>query len=485
MNKMAPDEGALFLLRRSKAIANNQFLNAVRENDRAVAQEICRKMDCLPLALDQAGAFIEEAPCTPTEYLALYSSHGEALRARRGKLAGDHPSVSVTFSMAFTRLLDTNTAAAELVRACAFLAPDAIPEEVFTAAGREWGEPLAEIVTKPLGWIETIEEAGRFALIRRDAELKNLQIHRVVREVIKDGMSEQARRSLAERAVHALNRVFPKAEFENWPQCQRLISHSRMAASLIEEFNIYSAGAARLLNDSVFYLVERGEYAEAEPVYRRVIAMRETLLGPEHPDTVQTLNALAVVYHHQGRYSEAEPLYHRVLTTREKVLGPEHPDTAQTLNNLAGLYHQQGLYAEAEPLYYRCLALRERALGSEHPDTAQSAHNLALLRQNQGRHTEAEQLYRRALSIFQGAHGLDHPDVATALNNLGELYRIQGLYNDAELLLHRALAVREKVLGPEHPDTVSSIRNYAELLRKLGKDGEAEKLEARGQQARR
>ena len=216
LKKMEPDEGALFLLRRAKVIPKDKYLEAAGEVDRALARQISTEMDGLPLALDQAGAFIEEVPSTLAEYLALYRAEGAALRARRGKLAPSHPSVTITFSLAFARVAEANPVGAELVRGCAFLAPDAVPEEIFTQGGREWGAPIAELVAKPLAWVEAIEEAGRFALIRRDAEDKSLHIHRQVQEVVKDEMNAETRRGWTERVVRALNEVLPEPEFQNW-----------------------------------------------------------------------------------------------------------------------------------------------------------------------------------------------------------------------------------------------------------------------------
>ena len=72
----------------------------------------------------------------------------------------------------------------------------------------------------------------------------------------------------------------------------------------------------------------------------------------------------------QGKYVEAEPLYKRSLAIKEKALGKDHPDVALSLNNLAVLYDSQGKYVEAEPLYKRSLAIREKALGKDHPDVA-------------------------------------------------------------------------------------------------------------------
>ena len=92
-----------------------------------------------------------------------------------------------------------------------------------------------------------------------------------------------------------------------------------------------------------------------------------------------SLNNLAELYHAQGQYAQAEPLYKRALAIREKALGPDHPDVATSLNNLAALYRAQGQYAQAEPLFKRSLAIREKALGPDHPDVATSLNNLAKL----------------------------------------------------------------------------------------------------------
>ena len=126
LEKMELQEAALFLLRRAKVIPKDKSLEAAGETDGALARQISAEMDGLPLALDQAGAFIEETPSTLSEYLALYSAEGAALRARRGK-APSHPSVTITFSLAVARVTEANPAAAALVCGCAFLAPDAHP----------------------------------------------------------------------------------------------------------------------------------------------------------------------------------------------------------------------------------------------------------------------------------------------------------------------------------------------------------------------
>ena len=103
-----------------------------------------------------------------------------------------------------------------------------------------------------------------------------------------------------------------------------------------------------------------------------------------------------MLYQAMGEYAKAEPLFQEALRIRQKVLGPEHPDTAQSLNNLAELYQDMGEYAKAEPLYQEALRIRQKVLGPEHPDTAISLNNLALLEFDLGRIDEATALARQA-----------------------------------------------------------------------------------------
>ncbi len=101
---------------------------------------------------------------------------------------------------------------------------------------------------------------------------------------------------------------------------------------------------------------QQGNYAEAEK--QLVGALKEAEgFGPQDPRLATSLNNLGLVYDAQGKYTEAEPLYKRSLAIWEKALGPEHPDVATSLNNLAELYRGQGKYADADPLYNRALAI--------------------------------------------------------------------------------------------------------------------------------
>ncbi|MGA8615192.1 MAG: CHAT domain-containing tetratricopeptide repeat protein, partial [Xanthobacteraceae bacterium] len=152
------------------------------------------------------------------------------------------------------------------------------------------------------------------------------------------------------------------------------------------------------------------------------------------------LNNLAMLYDKQGRHAEAEPLYKRSLAIREKAFGPDDFYVAESLNYLALLYDHQSRYAEAEPLYKRSVAIYEKTLGPDHRAVAMTLNNLAMHYDHQSRYAEAEPLYKRALAIREKVLGPDHPDVATVLNNLAELYNDQDRYVDALPLVLRTIS---------------------------------------------
>jgi tetratricopeptide (TPR) repeat protein len=472
---MDPDDGALFLLRRTGLIAKDQQVSGGSAADRKVAEQISNELGGLPLALDQAGAFIEETHSTLAEYLAFYRSEVIKLLSDRPGL-GQHPSVPATLSVAFQRLASENAVAADVIRLCAFLAPDAIPEEIFTQGPAEHGERLGLMVAGPIGFEQVLTEAGRFSLLVRDLQNKTLHMHRIVQAMVRDRMGQVEQRQWAERAVRAVNHAFPSLDPSNWPACERLLPHALRSAELIRGMNFEFQEAGRLLFQTASYLWVRARYGEAERLYQLALSILEMALGPFHPGVAQSLNNLAGLYGSQGKFVEAEPLYRRAMAIRERALGPDHADVAASLDNLAGLLRSQGKYAEAEPLYRRAMAIRERALGPDHADVAASLDNLAGLLRSQGKYAEAEPLYRRAMAIREQALGPEHPEVGNSLNNLAEIYRAQGSYAEAEPLYKRALYVNEKALGPEHPNVADSLNNLAVHYTSEGKLAEAEPL---------
>lgn len=505
VEKMGMDEGMTLLLRRAKIIAPDEMLDQAPAENRQQATLIFSELDGLPLALDQAAAYIEETHCGLAQYLNLYGSRRKDLLLRRGQSPLDHPeSVTATWSLSLQQVKQESPAAADLLCLFAFLNPEAIPEEIITLGATELGPSLSTVADDSLGLDAIIELLLRYSLIRRTPEEKLLSIHRLVQAVLKDGLDKSTQRIWAERTIRIVNCTFPKVELHTWRQCQRFISHVLVCTTYIEEYELAFPEAARLFNEAASYLVVRAEYEQAKRVLQIALDIRLSILEADHPDIARTLNDLGAVHLKQGNYQEAERKLQKALILRRQTLGEAHPDVAQTLHHLAEVCRKQGAYVKAEPLYLQSLRIRKTITGITPTLVAESYYGLARLCNSQKKYQRAEKLCLRALSIqeqhsgdddpmfastlcmlakiYQGQNKLEqaeeintrakrirektsgenHPQVATIINSLIEIYHAEGKYREAEPLISKALKIHEQSLGPEHPFMAYSLSNKAE-----------------------
>jgi eukaryotic-like serine/threonine-protein kinase len=222
-----------------------------------------------------------------------------------------------------------------------------------------------------------------------------------------------------------------------------------------------------------------GNHAEAEALLSQVLESRRRALTPENPATLASMNNLANVYIDEGKYPQAEALYRQTLEIRRRVLGPEHLDTLKSINNLARIYYSEGKYAQAEPLDIQTLEIMRRTLGSEHPATLGSMESLANVYFSEGKYAQAEALGGQTLELRRRVLGPEHPNTLASMNNLAIVYEDEGKYAEAEALDGQTLEIMRRMLGPEHPNTLQSMNNLALVYGDEGKYAEAEALFSR------
>lgn len=468
LEQMTTDEGVRFLLARSKLYAPGASGEEISEADRIEALDIYHLLDGLPLALDQAGAFIEETGCTLFHYIELFRERRSVLLGQRGEGDLFHPEpVTTTIQLAIEKVERVNPAAVDLLRLCAYLHADGVGEEL-----------LAEHDLDTL-----VAALRRYSLVARNADQHALSLHRLVQAVVMDSLEPHMQRAWAVQALAAVNRAFPDGDkVANWPRCERLLPHVSACLQHIEQRELASPEAARLLDQAGVYLFMHGQYVLAARILRMALLIRETMRADEQSALAETLNTLASCYLFQGNFAQAEPLFTRVLTDCEALHGPYHADVANALNNLALLFIHRGMYIQAEVCLERAMSIwyrleeEQQEKQEQHPDLARTFNNLALLYHHQGKLREAEHYYLRGLAIWETVHGPSHPDLAVHLNNLAMLYFQMHKDAQAEPLFRRALEIREKTLGPEHPAIAHSLTYLARSYQRQWKYAEAELL---------
>ncbi len=483
LEPMTPEEGVQFLLHRARqlsmAIPGAAFPRETLPILPIVsdATALVKLLEGLPLALDQAGAYIEETGCSVAEYMQHFHHQRKQILAYRGTYPGSHPaSVSTTLRLSVERIEREHPAAADLLRLCAFLHPEAIPEELLTRGAPHLGPVLGSVVADPYRFDLALAALRSASLVTRHPAVRTLSVHRLVQVVLQDQMERTDVCLWSERAVHMVNAAFPVVKFGTLAQCERYLAQALACVPLIERGGRAMPEAGELLYKAGSYLLERGRFGEAEPVLERAVALGEQLQGLDHPALLPLLEKQAELFWRQGKYEHCEPLLQRVLALGKHHLGPDHLQVAETLNNLALLYWNQGRYKEAEPLYQQALILKERHLGADHLQVAETLGNLALLYGSQGRYEEAEALHQQVLALYEEQLDPEHPQIARALNSLAVLYDEQEKYEQAEPLFQRALCIWEHQLGSEHPQAALALNNLAFLYRAQGKYRESESL---------
>jgi tetratricopeptide (TPR) repeat protein/transcriptional regulator with XRE-family HTH domain len=464
------DEATRFLFARTGRDADEPA-------ERAAAAELATELGNLPLALEQAAAYIAETNAAFADYVSAFRRRRVTLLEKASELM-PRDTVAETWAPNFEAAERASPAAAEALRVSAFLAPVSIPFSIFSKGAQALGGAIAEAVPEAdeLAINVLLRPLTRYSLVCTDATSRSYGVHRLVQEIVRGSIDEADRPAGLESISAAVDAAFPAVQYATWAECDRLVPHVASIARWIDTYDVHSQPAGRLLGRTGWYLRERGRYAEAEILLQQALTILEHVLGHDHAEVADNLNRLGCTRWDQARYPEAETLHVRALAIRERALGSDHPDVAQSLQNLAHTIWEQGRYAEAQPLYERALDICERALGRDHPTLALCLEGLGNVQYVQGRYDEARRLYERALAIRERALGPDDPHVAHSLNNIANVYLEQSRYAEARPLYTSALNIRERALGSDHPDVAASLANLAELARKEGRHSEAQPL---------
>ena len=428
----------------------------------------------------------------------------------------EEKSVVATFTPALNWIQQTAPDAVTLLRLLCFCDPEGIPISIFTQGckalhqedgyklskdqthdalhpkkrynivriqGNDKLESTKDLFQSAMRLSKTIQEVQRLSLAAQALKGADrvVRIHDLVHLLLRSKlMTNGERKQWLEMAICIVCKAFEEiGDYEsphNWSRCGLFVSHVESLEGFAEQYGLENK---ELLDASTWageYLNACGLFEKAATLNKRTLDKKEKLFGKKHPDTLISINNLALVLQSQGKYEEAERIHRQALALSESVLGKEHPNTLISMNNLASVLQSQGKYEEAERIHRQALALKESVLGKEYPNTLISMNNLASVLQSQGKSEEAERIHRQALALSESVLGKEYPNTLISMNNLASVLQSQGKYEEAERIHRQALALSESVLGKEHPNTLTSMNNLAGVLESQGKYEEAEKI---------
>jgi len=451
------------VLPREDAVA---FLGARLGRDDPAAGELAEALGDLPLALEQAAAYLEQTSTSMRDYLGLLEERvGELLEV--GELADYPDTVATAWTLSLERVGIETPAAEDLLTLCAFLAPDDIPRGLPAEHTEVLPPRLEAAAADRLAYDQALGVLGRYSLLTATED--GLAVHRLVQTVLRERLDTQARRLWAAVALGLVWAAFPheSRDVQSWPVCARLLPHALVVTRDSGAVDAVPQLAASLLNRVGIYLHARAELQQARRLLERAVAILEARLGPEHPEVAQSLNNLGMVLRDLSELAAARDAFERAIAILEARLGPEHPNVASSVDNLGGVFRRLGDPTAAREAHQHALTIRQAQLGPDHPDVATSLDGLGIALHDLDELPAARDAFERAVAIQEAQLGPGHLEVARGINNLGAFLDAQGDLESARLLYERALAIREARLGPDHPHVASTLGNLGIVLHHL------------------
>ncbi len=446
-------------------VAAGFLVNRTGDADRAAARELAGALDGLPLALEQAAAYMAASGMPLGRYLTLFRARQGDLLAR-GEAEGHPLDVAATLGLGLSRLAVDAPGAVAVLRLLAFLAPEPVPLTLLL--DNPGADPAVAGTVGPLtGDLVAVGDA--VAALRRYSLLTPagdglVLVHRLVQALTRAQLTaeaadqwQQAAAVLIEAAVPADPKL-PAA----WPVCAVLLPHARAVLDLT------SGGIWQIARSLGF----SGSYLAALDLFQQITTAHEEdrNYGPEHSDTLNARNQLAYWTGFAGDAAGARDQFAALLPIQVRVQGAEHPNTLTARDNLARWTGSTGDAAGARDQFAVLLPIRERVLGPDHPDTLNTRGNLAYWTGAARDAAGARDQFAALLPISERVLGAEHPNTLNTRGNLASWTGVAGDAAGARDQNAALLPIRERVLGAEHPDTLTA---RAELASWTGEAGDA------------
>ncbi|WP_330456262.1 FxSxx-COOH system tetratricopeptide repeat protein [Streptomyces sp. NBC_00820] len=416
-----------------------------RQEARALADEL----GFLPLALEQAGAYLHQ---NPTIGISAFRRR----LAKKLDKAADGIDPERTIARVWTHTLSAikgrNPLAVRVLRTLAWLAPDSIPVALLETPGNDPDE-----VAEALGLLRA------YSMVSLSRNGDSVSMHRLVQTVLRRSTTTGAdgRPEGRAEAEDALLYALPIPSGPGLPvQWHILMPHlTALAGTAPASRQKRQAVSAYLIADR--HLSDQGLVARTIPLRAAVLSYREQSEGISHENTISARCALAHAHESAGDTSRAISLYKDALGACEEALGHEHPHTLMTRGNLAGAYETAGDLALATTLYEEVHDQCKRVLGENHSETLTIRNNLAYTYRVSGQAGRAVPMYEDILAEKVKLFGEDHASTLNTRNNLATAYQSAGRLDRALPLLEAVVAQSERVLGETHPVTLTFRNNVA------------------------
>lgn len=500
--------------------AVNFLLDYTSSSEVKAASDLTEALGDLPLAIAQAGAYIDQTQITIDEYLRLYGTHSEDL-LYSGDSVGSHQAVGATWSVALDRMQQETPAARDLIVLFSFLAPDEIPRTLARSSVVDLPPRLANLAEDDFAYNDALRALRRYSLV--SVSPKAITIHRLVQTVVRQQLRLNEEQLWASTAAKLINTAIPNfaSDADSWvvsvTDVRLLLTHAIAVLDHTTSLGVSTADVADLSGKAAMYLLADGDLLAARRLQEESVRCYRKITGPASPEYARVVNNLGAVMREYGEiqtsirlHSEAlqifldlgeeeystsiadsfsylalvarrdskperaRDLYSQAISYRGLAAGDQmNIGGAQELSSIGVVMKDLGEFDEAEHALRTAVGTLTEILGDDHVRVATAQDNLAQLLSDRADYHEALELFLTARRIFERHLGRRHPEVAWSWFHIAVLRYRQAEYRMAEEAIRECLGIRLK-LFIAHPEAVSALRVQSDILRALGSDQDAE-----------
>jgi tetratricopeptide (TPR) repeat protein len=457
----------------SEETTTDYLLSRTERTDKEGAQRLAKILGGLPLAAEQAAAFLHtRAGISFDDYANDIAYLIKEPRATGAK--GDYPD---TVYAAFVKSLEAlkqmkgGETALNILGVCAFLSPDGVDLRILMAdpTGEVMSPALVVAMADKYAREDAVSSLSSLSLLQRGIESTDpvMIFHRLLLEVVRDWMDRSIHDSLGSIAVRLINQLFPydaDSEPSQWPQCARLMMHVAPLNSFAPRSGRAGEALARLLLQAATYLGARGELENSLALTELSVALTRVTKASDPLALATALSNLGVANSRLGNLEAAEQALQEALAMKEPLLESDNPSLAMTNSNLAELYWKRGEYAKAEPYVIRATQIMKSAFGAESAEYGIALSNLGSLYGKwadepgeDARRTQEAELKASALSVTAMARGVRHPETGVRQSNYAVMLERIGRWGEAASEMERAVAVMLSLDLIHHPIVVFRI----------------------------
>jgi len=435
----------------------------------------------LPLAISQAIGFIRNQQISILGYIRLFERSKKRFLDKAGQLM-DHDTVYVTVKTCLDMI--SMKEAVGVMKLCAFLAPDQIPEHLV----KQWLEKMLKKEKKSKGnkqsweekdmtiqksveecFEEVIDTLQGYSLICKMAG--SISVHRLVQVVIKETETNTANVKWLTDALDLVDNGFRFifADAKTWKASREMVTHVQTVCLEAKKKRLELATVGRLYYNLGWYLQTQAQFDEALHCYQHSLEVcKEMYKTEQHEDIAHNLFAIGIVFQDKGCNDEALNYFQRSLKIYIEVYQTEsHSNVATTINRIGRVSEAKGNYDEALDYYQRSLKILKEVHKTEmHVAFTVILTSIGSVLRRKRRYDEAEDYFQRSLRIAKQVYQTEpHTEVGFGLYCLGCLLQEKGIYDEAEEYLNEALGIYKTLLRMDHPyitDCETALRREKE-----------------------